>query len=108
MTQPPTLDYQTPPSKDERPWRLAAIVYGVICGMAISFLVLFFTGVFLAIVSVPTVANAAISFGGAIWILYRVGRDVENAADDRGFLLGTLFGLPALVLSCFGAVGTIH
>lgn len=99
MTREP-LPYQTPPPRDSRRFRAANVLWGFLCGSGVA-------GVCIAVVCIAltflyspwrfTLGTAAVC---AVLVNLQIGRDIENASEHRGFMLGMMAAVPVWTISC--------
>lgn len=100
MTIPPTLNYQTPPPKDDRPFNPGAMLWGLISGLFTSGAGMGSLLLALAFVNAPILISFAIAVTATLLFNIWVGRDIEKVAETRGYFLGIVLSLPLMLLSC--------
>lgn len=100
--EPTKLEYERPPSPDDRRFRAADFIHGFICGAALALVCYPCLALLLSLVSTPPAAIIVASTILIVSLQVWIGRDVNAVSEHHGFLLGILLSAPLMPATCLG------
>ena len=106
MSTPPTLNYQSPPHKDDRPFSIAAFGSGLITGFFTTTASFAVIAIVLNFVNAPHAFIFAIAITGAALFNIWVGKHMEESSMLRGYFGGVVSSLPLMALTCVSCIAS--